>query len=70
MCEMESIAKAHNKTIAQVAINWLVTNSEVNVFPIPGMRKCGQAKDNFNAVEWKLTPDEREIINQTEIICR
>lgn len=70
MCEMEQIAKAHGKTIAQVAINWLVTNPDVNVFPIPGMRKQSQAEDNFGAVEWALSPEEREIINHAEIKCR
>ena len=70
MREMESIAKTHNKTIAQVAINWLITNPEVSVFLIPGMRKRSQAEDNFNAVEWELSPDERETINLTEKKCR
>lgn len=70
MREMESIAQAHNKTIAQVAINWLITNPEVNVFPIPGMRKSSQAEDNFSAVEWELSSDERETINKCELSGR
>lgn len=70
MQEMEQIAMAHGKTIAQVAINWLVTNPEVNVFPIPGMRKRSQAEDNFGAVEWAMTIEERERIHQAELGCR
>ncbi len=66
LCQMEAIADAHGKTIAQVAINWLVTTPEVHVFPIPGMRRVSQAKDNFGAVTWRLTEDERAKINQAE----
>lgn len=70
LTEMERIGNAHGKTIAQVAINWLITTPEVNVFPIPGMRKRRQAEDNFGAVDWAMTAEEREQINQAEEQCR
>ncbi len=70
MQEIEAIAKEHGKTIAQVAINWLVTTPDINVFPIPGMRKVSQAEDNFGAVSWRLTEQERSRINLAEEHCR
>lgn len=70
MIELESIAKANNKTIAQTAINWLITNPEVPVFPIPGMRNISQAKDNLEAAEWRMTAEERKRINDAELQCR
>lgn len=66
LAQMERIGNAHGKTIAQVAINWLITTPEVNVFPIPGMRKVRQAEDNFGAVDWAMTAEERERIDQAE----
>lgn len=63
---MEKIATAHEKTIAQVAINWLVTQEEVKVIPIPGVRSVKQAEDNAGALGWTMTREERMMINQVE----
>lgn len=63
---MENIAAAHGKTIAQVALNWLITQDRVKVVPIPGVRSAKQAKDNAGAMGWALTKREREVINQME----
>jgi len=67
---LEGIAKTHNKTLAQVAINWLITTNEVNVIPIPGVRNVRQINDNIGALDWHLTQDERTIINKAEIESR
>lgn len=55
MQTLEKIAAEHGKTIAQVSLNWLVTNPEVQVFPIPGTRNVKQAKSNLGAVGWCLS---------------
>lgn len=60
---MENIATAHGKTIAQVAINWLITQERVKVVPIPGVRSVRQANDNAGALGWALTKEEREAMN-------
>lgn len=60
---MEKIAAAHEKTIAQVALNWLVTQERVKVVPIPGVRSVKQATDNAGALGWNLTEEERAAIN-------
>lgn len=60
---MDKIAAEHGKTLAQVAINWLMTNDEVSVIPIPGMRSPKQVSDNLGAAGWELTKSERSRLN-------
>jgi aryl-alcohol dehydrogenase-like predicted oxidoreductase len=60
---MDAIAVTHSKTLAQVAINWLLTNDEVRVIPIPGMKSLKQVGDNIGALNWAMTKGERESLN-------
>jgi len=52
---MRRIAAEKGKTVAQVAINWVMCK---NVIPIPGARSATMAKDNFRAMGWALSEDE------------
>lgn len=61
---MEPVAKAHDKTIAQVALNWLLMKDE-SIIPIPGAKNALQAKDNAGAIGWRLTQEEHQRISQT-----
>lgn len=70
LVEMEKIGNIHGKSIAQVAINWLWTTPEIDVFPIPGMRNLKQAADNIGAVDWCMTAEEREYICRAEMSVR
>lgn len=54
---METIGQEHNKTIGQVALNWLLCRDEV-VIPIPGARNERQASENAGAIGWRLSPEE------------
>lgn len=63
---MDEVATVHDKTIAQVAINWLLTNEEVCVIPIPGMKNVKQVSDNVGALGWAMTKEERARINKAE----
>jgi aryl-alcohol dehydrogenase-like predicted oxidoreductase len=44
-----------HKTIAQVALNWVISKGAV---AIPGAKNSRQARDNAGAMGWRLTPDE------------
>mmetsp|Transcript_2209 Transcript_2209/g.3377 ORF Transcript_2209/g.3377 Transcript_2209/m.3377 type:complete len:495 (+) Transcript_2209:98-1582(+) len=55
MTVMESIAQNNNKTIAQVALNYIVCKGAI---PIPGARTEAQVKDNIGAMGWRLTDTE------------
>lgn len=52
---MRRIAAEKEKTVAQVAINWVMCK---NAIPIPGARSVTMAKDNFGAMGWALSPEE------------
>jgi len=53
---LEKIAKARNKTVAQVAINWLLKDGDV--IPIPGAKNPRQAEENAGAAGWRLSEQE------------
>ncbi len=59
---MENIAKAHDKTIGQVALNWLLSKDEC-IIPIPGAKNARQAKENAGAIGWRLTGEESRQID-------
>lgn len=67
---MDEIARSHDKTLAQVAINWLITTENINVIPIPGMKNIKQVTDNAGAVDWKLSKEERDLIDKAEKATR
>lgn len=55
--ELEAIAKEVDKTVAQVAINWLLQRPTVSNIII-GARNEEQLKQNFGAVGWNLDVDQ------------
>jgi aryl-alcohol dehydrogenase-like predicted oxidoreductase len=54
---LEEIAAETGKTIAQVAINWVLQRPTVSSI-IVGARNEKQLKENFEAVGWNLTKDQ------------
>ena len=59
---LREIAEAEQKTVAQVALNWLTR--EGDVLPIPGAKTEAQAEENAGAVGWKLKADELKRIDE------
>lgn len=53
---LKTIGEIHQRTPAQVALNWLIMQG--NVIPIPGAKNAQQAKQNAGALGWTLTADE------------
>jgi aryl-alcohol dehydrogenase-like predicted oxidoreductase len=66
---LEQVAQAHQKSIGQVALNWLISGEE-HVIPIPGAKNSRQAAENAAVASWRLTEEERELINRAEIASR
>lgn len=56
---MHTIAAEHHKTMAQVALNWLLCKPGT-VIPIPGAKTAKQASDNAGALGWRLSEEEVE----------
>lgn len=63
---MDEAAKEHQKTLAQVALNWLLTCERTRVMPIPGMKNPHQVRSCAGALGWKLSPEERACIGEAE----
>jgi len=55
---LRRIASSRGKTVAQVALNWLIKDEFV--IPIPGAKNPKQVEENVGAAGWKLTKGEIE----------
>src|ERR1700722_4001565 len=54
---LAEVAQAHQASVAQVALNWLLARDPPHM-PIPGASKAAHAKQNVEALSWRLTDDE------------
>ncbi|HEY7908131.1 MAG TPA: aldo/keto reductase [Thermomicrobiales bacterium] len=54
---LREIARARDRTPAQVALNWLLSKDE-RIIPIPGTRRASHARANAGALGWRLTDEE------------
>jgi pyridoxine 4-dehydrogenase len=52
---MRRLASKYDKTVAQVAINWVMMKGAI---PIPGARSATMARDNFGSMGWALASEE------------
>jgi len=60
---MRPIAEKHGKTMAQVAVNWLLAQPGMTS-AICGAKSAKQAIDNAGAAGWQLAPDEIDAIGK------
>lgn len=59
---LETIAKAHKATVFQIALAWLTM--QPRVITIPMSFNPQHIRENFEAADIELTPDEMEALNQ------
>jgi len=60
---MDEIGHAHrDKSAAQVALNWLAR--QPNVFPIPGAKDACQAQENAAAIDWMMSDEEAQRLDE------
>lgn len=57
---LQKIGEAHQRTPAQVALNWLIAQG--NVVPIPGAKTADQAQQNAGALGWSLNRSEIDLL--------
>ncbi|MBW4553008.1 MAG: aldo/keto reductase [Aphanocapsa sp. GSE-SYN-MK-11-07L] len=62
---LKQYAQEHDRTPAQVALNWLI--AQAGVIPIPGAKTAQQAADNAGAIGWSLSADQ---VSQLELASR
>jgi aryl-alcohol dehydrogenase-like predicted oxidoreductase len=59
---LQEIGNLHDRTPAQVALNWLIAQG--NVMPIPGAKNAKQAEQNAGALGWSISDAERDRLDQ------
>lgn len=62
---LRQTAEQHDRTIGQVALNWLMTKG---VIPIPGAKNAEQARQNAGALGWQLDPEEVVLLDRASSI--
>lgn len=60
---MRETAEHHDKTLAEVALNWVIQQAGITS-AIMGAKRPSQLKDNLGACGWSLTPEESEEIGK------
>jgi aryl-alcohol dehydrogenase-like predicted oxidoreductase len=63
---LAEIATAHNASISQVALNWLLSR-DPHVIPIPGATKPRHAESNLASLNWRLTDAEIDAIDRASM---
>ncbi len=61
--KMDEIGKNHGKTIAQVALAWLLTKPYITA-PIIGANTVEQLQENLGAVGFRLSDEEMQILDE------
>jgi len=64
---LDAVAKETDKTVPQVALNWLLQRPTVSTVVI-GARDEKQLKDNLGAVGWSLTPEQVKKLDQASAV--
>jgi aryl-alcohol dehydrogenase-like predicted oxidoreductase len=59
---LSAVAKAHDATVPQIALAWILANDAVTSVII-GARKLPQLDDNLKSVEMTLTPDDLKALD-------
>ncbi len=62
LLELAKISKETGKTMAEIALNWVLCNPAVTS-PIIGARTIEQLDDNLGSEGWKLTSEQIDAIN-------
>lgn len=60
---VKEIAKEIGRSPSQVSLNWLLQQPGGTI-PIVGARKLSHVKDNLQAVDFTLTPEQIERLNK------
>jgi diketogulonate reductase-like aldo/keto reductase len=59
---LKKLSGKYNKTISQIALNWLI--SKQRVVAIPKSVNIEHIKENLGAIGWKMDKDDIKILEQ------
>lgn len=60
---LKSIAEKYNKSVAQLCIKWVLQNG---LLPLPKSATPTRIKQNFEVLDFNITPEDMQLINQLE----
>ena len=63
---MQAIAIERGASMVQVALNWC---RALGTTPIPGLRTPEQAMDVAGALQWSMSPQERQRLDAARLLC-
>lgn len=63
---LNEIACTHEKTVSQVALNWLLQRDE-HIIPIPGSSSVSHVVENVGALNWQLSKDEFALLEKVSL---
>jgi aryl-alcohol dehydrogenase-like predicted oxidoreductase len=66
--ELQTVANEVGHTPSQVAINWVRQQSWAQIIPILGARTLDQIKDNLACLEWELTKENLQQLDEASKI--
>ncbi len=66
--EVQKISQETGKPMSQVAINWVRQFPAAQMIPLIGARSVKQLKDNLGALDWNLTEEQYQRLNQVSAI--
>lgn len=67
---VSSIAQETGRTIAQVALRWLIQKQGCTVIPILGPRTMQHLSENLGVVGWRLSDAQMERLNQVSDVIK
>ena len=59
--DLKEVAAGHGRTVAQLALAWVLSNPVVSV-ALSGTRRTSEIEANVLAADWEMTPEERDEI--------
>jgi aryl-alcohol dehydrogenase-like predicted oxidoreductase len=63
--ELERIGREHDRSPAQVALNWLARQD--CVLPIPGAKDGRQAGDNARSIDFEISDEEAARLDRASL---
>jgi aryl-alcohol dehydrogenase-like predicted oxidoreductase len=61
---LQKISESRGKSVSQVILNWLLQKYD-HIIPIPGATSAAHALNNAETLNWKLTEEEFDLIDQS-----
>ena len=66
--EVHQVATEVERSMAQVAINWVRQQQKTQIIPILGARSAEQLQDNLQTLEWKLSDEQLRRLDEVSKI--